>query len=285
MCSKLRFRNSRYPVGNVKHNVKSPSPDRMDRKRSGKERLRIGIRLQTTLLAVIFIIACAAQPPPPPTQPPNYPKPYRVGNKWYQPIPHSRGFVQKGRASWYGKKFHGRKTSSGEIYNMYAMTAAHKTLPLGTYVRVTNLTNHREIVVRINDRGPFVRGRIIDLSYTAAKKMGIVGPGTAPVKLVALGTRRPQAASSSGTPAYVPVDFYSGNFTIQVGAFHDRLNAERLRAKLARSYSNAHIMTYRHGAETFYRVRVGKASTLDQAVEFENRMIQNGFVDAFIIAE
>ena len=245
---------------------------------------QIGPRLPIGLLAVTLFIGCATSTPPPP-RPPNYPKPYRVGKNWYQPIPHSRGFVQKGRASWYGRKFHGRKTSSGEVYNMYAMTAAHKTLPLGTYVRVYNLTNRREIVVRINDRGPFVRGRIIDLSFTAAKKIGIVGPGTAPVKITALGKRAPATASLGEKERYVPIDYYSGNFTIQVGAFVDRTNAERLRAKLARTYSNAHITPYRLGTEIFYRVRVGQAATLEQAIEFESHMIQNGFVDAFIIAE
>jgi rare lipoprotein A len=205
--------------------------------------------------------------------------------KWYHPLPHSRGFSQKGLASWYGKKFHGRKTSSGETYNMYGVSAAHKTLPLGTYVRVRNLKNYAKIDVRINDRGPFVRGRIIDLSYGAAKKLGVVGPGTAPVEITALG--RPMAVKNStmATPAYVPVDFYSGNFTIQVGAFSNVDNAAKLKLKLGRIYENAHIVTDRHTKNAPFKVRVGTCSTLDQATIYETRLMQNGFPDAFIIAE
>ncbi|MDZ7597942.1 MAG: septal ring lytic transglycosylase RlpA family protein [Desulfobacterales bacterium] len=125
----------------------------------------------------------AAKAPPPAVQ---VPKPYQVYGTWYQPLTHARGFTENGRASWYGEKFHGRRTSNGEIYDMYALTAAHKTLPFDTYVKVRNLDNNRSIVVKINDRGPFVSGRIIDLSYTAAKEIGVVGPGTAPVEVVAL---------------------------------------------------------------------------------------------------
>ena len=214
-----------------------------------------------------------------------HPKPYRVGKKWYQPLPHANNFRQRGIASWYGKKFHGRKTSSGEIYNMYAMTAAHKTLPLGTYVNVRHLNNQREIEVRINDRGPFIRGRVIDLSYTAAKKIGIIGTGTAPVEVVALGKAAPLTASKSVVRSYVPVDYSTGNFTIQVGAFSNRDNARRLQQQLGRKYKNAHVTTFFNGKETLYRVRVGRCSTLGQAEEYERIMIENGFKDAVIIAE
>ena len=233
---------------------------------------------------VLFLIAgCATSSPPPTT--PGHPKPYRIGRNWYQPLPHAKDFRQRGKASWYGKKFHGRKTANGEIYNMYAMTAAHKTLPLGTYVSVRNLDNGRKIEVRINDRGPFVRGRIIDLSYTAAKKLGVVGPGTAPVEVVALGKASTTKTPSSSGRSYVPVDYYKGNFTVQVGAFSDRSNAERLQRQLDQEYKNAHITTYHDGYETFYRVRVGKCSTLEQAEKYEGIMIQRGFEGAFAIAE
>jgi len=232
-------------------------------------------------LFLLWVYGCATRTPPPAS--PGHPKAYRIGKNWYQPLPHARDFKQRGKASWYGKKFHGRKTANGETYNMYAMTAAHKTLPLGTYVRVHNLTNNKTIEVRVNDRGPFVRGRIIDLSYTAAKKLEIVGPGTAPVEVVALG--KASKTSSTAKRSYVPVDYYQGNFTIQVGAFSDRSNAERLRGKLDQKYKNAHIATYNDGYTTFYRVRVGKFSTLGQAEESEGHMIQKGFEDAFAIAE
>ena len=113
-------------------------------------------------IVMLFLLQACASAPPPPT-PKGHPKPYRVNGNWYKPMPDAKGFSQRGIASWYGKKFHGRKTSSGEVYDMYAMTAAHKTLPLGTWVRVRRLDSGKQIVVRVNDRGPFVHGRIIDL--------------------------------------------------------------------------------------------------------------------------
>lgn len=232
---------------------------------------------------LLFINGCATSDPPPPKRPPKYPKPYKVYGKWYQPLPDSKGFRQRGLASWYGKDFHGKKTSNGEIYNMYAMTAAHKTLPLGTYVRVHHLANSRSVEVRINDRGPFVRSRIIDLSYSAAKDLGIVGPGTAKVEVVALGT--PTTTDGGTTRSYVPGDYYSGNFTFQVGAFLNYDNAKRLKHKLSQQYQNAHITDYDNGKDIYYRVRVGKATNLEQAAEFETYLIQNGFPDAFAVAE
>jgi hypothetical protein len=134
------------------------------------------IRYLPAIVALLCFISGCATSQPPPQKPAGYPKPYKVFGKWYQPLPDSKDFRQRGIASWYGKDFHGKKTSNGEIYDMYAMTAAHKTLPLGTYVRVHNLENNRKLEVRINDRGPFVRGRIIDLSYTAAKNLDSSGP-------------------------------------------------------------------------------------------------------------
>ena len=236
------------------------------------------------LFSVIpFLLGGCATSEPPPKKPSGYPKPYRVYGKWYQPLPDSKGFRQRGLASWYGKDFHGKKTSNGEIYNMYAMTAAHKTLPLGTYVRVHHLRNNRSVEVRINDRGPFVRGRIIDLSYTAAKDLGVVGPGTAEVEVVALGMLKTTDGGTSRS--FVPADYYSGNFTFQVGAFLNHDNAKRLKRKLNEKYRNAHITTYDNGMDIYYRVRVGKAADLKQAEKFERYLIQNGFPDAFIVAE
>lgn len=232
---------------------------------------------------LFFCFGCSKTKPPQSVA--GYPRPYKVLGKWYQPIPHSQGFSQRGKASWYGKKFHGRKTANGEIYNMYAMTAAHKTLPLGTCVRVKNLQNNKEIDVRINDRGPFVRGRIIDLSFTGAKKLGIVGPGTALVQVTALGTLVRSTAKKDSSRSYVPIDYYKGDFTVQIGAFIDRNNAEKLKQKLDSTYKNAHITTYNNGDETFYRVRVGKCSTLQQAIEYETILIKDGFEGAFAIAE
>jgi len=241
------------------------------------------IRCLPALVGLLFFISGCATSEPPPQKPAGYPKPYKVFGKWYQPLPDSKGFRQRGIASWYGKDFHGKKTSNGEIYDMYAMTAAHKTLPLGTYVRVHNLENNRKLEVRINDRGPFVRGRIIDLSYAAAKELGLVGPGTAKVEIVALGT---PATTDGGTGrTFVQGDYYSGNFTFQVGAFANRENAERLKRKLAEQYKNAHITRYDRGDKVFYRVRVGAFKTLEDAVLNEALLIQDGYADAFMVAE
>lgn len=237
------------------------------------------------LSALFFSLfsGCASVKPPPTT--PGHPKPYKIGKTWYKPLPHARGFDQRGKASWYGKKFHGRKTANGETYNMYAMTAAHKTLPFNTHVRVYNLENGKEIRVRINDRGPFVRGRIIDLSYKAAKKIRMVGSGTASVNIVALGVANKSTTLDSTKRTYHHVNYYQGKFTIQVGAFTNRKNAERLRNKLNQSFKNAHITTYNDGYSIYYRVRVGKCSTLDQAVKYEEIMIKRGFSDAFAVAQ
>ncbi|KGM43302.1 lipoprotein [Alkalispirochaeta odontotermitis] len=231
---------------------------------------------------LFLIIGCGSAYTPPPARPAGHPKPYKVFGKWYQPLPDSKGFRQRGIASWYGKDFHGKKTSNGEIYNMYALTAAHKTLPLGTFVRVRNLENNRLVEVRVNDRGPFVRGRIIDLSYTAAQKIGIVGPGTARVEVTALAT---PAGSGARPRSYKPVDLYSGNFTFQIGAFVNRENARRLTTKLSEQYKNAHIAVYDRGDQVFYRVRVGQFSTLKQAEAQESILIRDGYIDLFIVAE
>jgi rare lipoprotein A len=264
-----------------------------DRRRSGDgigaiQRRRL---LCWALLPVLCLVlaACAQsryRPPKPPASktPSVSPRPYRVNGRWYQPIANARGFEQTGLASWYGRKFHGRKTANGEIYNMYAMTAAHKTLPLGTFVRVHNLGNGKSVDVRVNDRGPFVRGRIIDLSYTAAKRIGVVGPGTARVRVKALGI--PSAKTAAGAKTnYLPIDYYSGNFTFQVGAFAEKANARRLVQKLDKFYKNAHITDYFDGRRTFYRVRVGRANSLKEAERFEQTLVHNGYPQTFIVAE
>ncbi|MFC1815922.1 septal ring lytic transglycosylase RlpA family protein [Thermodesulfobacteriota bacterium] len=234
---------------------------------------------------ILLLFSCGAKKVAPPSRPSGYPKPYKALGKWYQPLLHAKDFTQRGIASWYGRKFHGRKTSNGEIYDMHAMTAAHKTLPLGTYVRVKNLKNKNEIRVRINDRGPFVRGRIIDLSYLGAQKIGIVGPGTAPVEIVALGAMIAPASTKKPSGVYMPMDYYTGTFSIQVGAFTQRSNAEGLKTTLDKKFKNAHITVYNTGKEIFYRVRVGLCTTLEQADQYETIMIKEGFKDAFAVAE
>lgn len=214
-----------------------------------------------------------------PPEPALKPRPYQVFGQWYQPLPHARGYRETGVASWYGKDFHGKPTSSGEIYDMHAKTAAHKTLPLGTVVRVRNPANQRQIELRINDRGPFVAGRVIDLSYAAARHLDIIGPGTAPVEIEAIGTT--VATGSVNDPNV----YYQGTFTIQVGAFTVAENARRLRQELARKYSNAHVVEFRDRKSTYYRVRVTRASNLEQALVYEQRLRQEGFAGAFVVGE
>jgi len=153
------------------------------------------------------------------------------------------GHPQMGVASWYGPGFHGLPTTSGEIYNANDLTAAHPRLPLGTRARVTNLANGSAVDVRINDRGPFVKDRAIDLSYAAAQKIGVVGPGTAPVRIDVI--ERP------------PGDFTYVRYCVQVGSFSEQSKADALRADLAPIYDDVYISPVRGRAELFYRVRVG----------------------------
>jgi rare lipoprotein A len=227
------------------------------------------------------------------------PTDYVVFGKRYQVMPTSSGYVERGIASWYGTKFHGARTSSGETYDMYAMTAAHKSLPLPTYARVTNLDNGRSVVVKINDRGPFVGNRIIDLSYTAAAKLGIIAAGTGRVEVRALDPRQPEpgpslieaertpaapvatlaaadsvpivlppaAATADGSPRRGPAMY------LQVGAFASRDNAEQLRAKLSQvEIPGIQISEGLSNQRPVYRVRIGPLANLDEADRVSARL-------------
>jgi rare lipoprotein A len=213
------------------------------------------------------------------------PKPYVVNGKRYYPLPDAEGFVQFGKASWYGKKFHGRPTASGEIFDMYKKSAAHRTLPLDTYVRVLNLTNRKSTVIRVNDRGPFIKGRVIDLSYSAAKEIDLIGPGVADVKVVALGREAGGIGSGSKRKPLLEVgDFKRGEFTIQVGAFEHKTNASRLAERLRVIFSYVNITTFVDGNNrTLHRVHVSKSKTLEKAGEVEKRLEEMGFIQAFIV--
>ncbi len=172
------------------------------------------------------------------------------------PTPAPAGYTEEGNASWYGNPFNGRRASNGEIYDMYKLTAAHRTLPFETMVRVTNLNNGKSTTVRITDRGPFVDNRIIDLSLAAAREIESVGPGVVPVHLEVLGN----------------VDVTAGFFTVQVGSFRDRANAERLRDRLNLTYSPILIQQYDSPEGTFYRLRVGKVSGEDAAKDLAEQL-------------
>ena len=209
------------------------------------------------------------------------------GRKYY-PLSNVPGFVQFGRASWYGPKFHGKKTSSGEVYNMHSMTAAHKTLPLGTYVQVINLANGKKTVVRINDRGPFVKGRIIDLSYGAARQVGLIGPGVAKVKLVVLGMEVGTWNSPTGPSPIVRVpDIRQGAFTVQIGAFSQRKNALSIADRLKTLFKYVEVIEVKGRAgqsKTLFRVRVSRAKTLKEANMIKDKLKRIGFEEAFVVS-
>ena len=172
------------------------------------------------------------------------------------------GPVQTGEASWYGEEFHGRRTSSREVYDMNDLTAAHNTLPFGTMVMVTNLNNGRSVAVRINDRGPFVKNRVIDLSYAAARAIDMIGSGTAPVRIEVLRELSPPMAAL--------------RFYVQVGSFVQRKNADALRRELAREFSPVSVTSFRTPLQVYYRVRIG-AESREAAAELAGRLSRLGY--------
>lgn len=178
------------------------------------------------------------------------------------------GSFEEGYASWYGVPFHGRRASDGEVYDMHKFTAAHRTLPFNTVVRVTNLGNGRSTVVRINDRGPFVENRIIDLSFAAARELDAIGPGVVPVRLEIL------------SPGMNPS---SGDFAVQIGAFRDAHNAERLRDRLSLSYSPVVIQRFDSADGWYYRVRVGKLCGEEAARRFAEQLRTREGLAPFVV--
>jgi rare lipoprotein A len=214
------------------------------------------------------------------------PSSYVVFGKRYYVLDSSNGFVQRGVASWYGTKFHGRPTSSGEVYNMHAMTAAHKTLPIPVYVHVKNLDNGRSLVVRVNDRGPFVADRIIDLSYAAAKKLGVDGPGTANVEISTVG---PGQALPTSVVRSIPLskDLQPDiPLFIQMGSFSSHLNASNLVKNLHdANESTAQISRLQTDSGLYYRVRVGPLFDIDEANAIVRRLKSKGFQTARIVVQ
>jgi rare lipoprotein A len=179
-------------------------------------------------------------------------------------------YVEVGAASWYGPGFVGNQTSSGEMYEVADLTAAHQTLPLGTRVVVTNLDNGRSVDVRINDRGPFAKGRIIDLSYAAARELALVGPGTAQVRVESID-------EGNGPPGVVW-------YAVQAGAFQDELRATALRSDLAGRFADVYLTSLRTGDALYYRVRLGPYERRNEAVVRARSLAGNG-VPAMVVEE
>jgi rare lipoprotein A len=262
------------------------------------------------------------------------PPSYVVNGRRYHTLTTSSGYRERGIASWYGTKFHGHRTSSGETYDMYRMSAAHKSLPLPTYARVTNLRNKRSVIVKVNDRGPFHDNRIIDLSYAAAAKLGILGEGTGLVEVEAIDPQRyaqhrqPQQqplrnihasqpkvsklalnAVSRDTPAAVVTDAavrlpavaapetdpgrtadpvsVQPSLYLQVGAFRNRSNAERLRSRLGGSGlpGELHISEGFANEQRVYRVRFGPLASVESADELARQLAEHGIPSPRVVID
>lgn len=224
---------------------------------------------------------------PPRAAPPSArgnPESYVVLGRRYFVLPTNEGYLERGIASWYGTKFHGRSTSNGERYNMYEMTAAHKTLRLPAYAQVTNLRNGKQVTVRINDRGPFHDNRIIDLSYAAAQQLDMIGEGTALVEVAIVGADGRVAGNTARAGGWRDESHLLNRIYVQVGAFTLRDNAERLLERLRRErFDNAQIQRERD--RELHRVRIGPLSTVlatDQVVE---RLQRLGLAEHQVVVE
>ena len=221
-------------------------------------------------------------------------RPYVVFGKTYYPMKSAIGFTQRGIASWYGKKFHGNRTSSGEQYDMYAMTAAHKTLPLPSYVRVTNISNGRSVIVRVNDRGPFLHKRIIDLSYSAASKLGIAARGTGQVEIEAITPGNYSGDHSPGVTTKAIPDEKSkiittktlGNAYLQVGAFSNHDNAKKLRDRIKRlDIDRVVIHPTVVDNRKIYRVRVGPLTNAEEGSQIADRVSSIGISGSHVVVD
>jgi len=258
-----------------------------------------------------------AEPTPQPVTPSRYGNPasYVVFGRRYHVLPDADGYRKEGIASWYGEKFHGRRTSSGEPYDMYQFTAAHKTLPLPTYARVTNLRNGQSVVVRINDRGPFHDNRLIDLSYAAASRLGIVETGTGEVVVEALSGEeeispvpepprraaevpRVQTTAAAPVPQVgrpeplatepAPLPTAGRGLYLQLGAFASRENAEQLRARLLleRESPLPVLIQRTAGAESaVYRVRLGPLASREEADRLAAQFTGEGFDSTHVMVD
>lgn len=202
-------------------------------------------------------------------------RPYRVLGKDYTVLPNGKDFTQRGTASWYGSKFHGHLTSNGEVYDMYTMSAAHKTLPIPSYVRVFNEENNKQIIVRVNDRGPFHDGRIIDLSYAAAYRLGVLSTGTAKVNIQAIYFPTPSDRSLEEL-ADPHINF------IQITASRDKAKINHLAQKLENKYR---VKSKIEAVNGFYRLRLGPIGQRQLADTLLQNLKRDGFPDSFLIEQ
>ncbi len=211
------------------------------------------------------------------------PQSYVVFGRRYHTLPDHKGYSARGIASWYGSKFHGQRTSSGEAYDMYAMTAAHKTLPLPSYVRVTNLKNNRSVVVKVNDRGPFHDNRLIDLSYTAAWKLGITAEGTGLVEVVSINPQDPKP-SAPEKPARLKKGNMLPELFLQVGAFGSSENAQRLKKRLEEQLrTQVLIENSDNPRRPIYRVQVGPIASVELADHLSQKLARLGIADPHVV--
>nr|WP_199045147.1 septal ring lytic transglycosylase RlpA family protein [Dyella sp. ASV24] len=204
--------------------------------------------------------------------------PYTVLGQTYNVLASPNGYVERGIASFYGNKFHGYKTSSLEDYDMYQFSAAHKTLPIPSYARVTNLENGKSVIVRINDRGPFHENRVIDLSYAAAVRIGVWPKGTGLVEVRAIDPSQPLSAQTLPPPPPPPKPASPGpGIYLQVGAFSDATNAERVAQQLrAANFAPVQVVNAQINGRNIQRVRVGPLAGVDQADDVTSRIENMG---------
>lgn len=207
------------------------------------------------LLTLIFAMSCG-----------RYKYPWRTpAPKTYEEKNDVSGNVQVGLASWYGIEEHNNRAASGERFDKNELTAAHKALPMDSIVRVTNLENGRDVIVRINDRGPFVKGRIIDLSYAAAKEVGLLGPGTVKVKVEVISTPNRDD------------NYFKGRYIIQVGSFKNKNNAYNLKNKLSAKFDNVDVYEYSLNSDKYYRVRLSSYNSRNDAQDEYKKLRKLGY--------
>lgn len=207
-------------------------------------------------------------------------RPYTIRGVKYHPLKTAKGFSEEGYASWYGQKFHGHKTANGEIYDMFEMTAAHKTLPLPSFVRVTNLVNGRQVVVRVNDRGPFHSGRVIDLSYAAALKLDLLNKGVKKVKVDVIHVDRTGNITVGRFPSIIEKNTKSPNqqVFIQVAALQNKTQIDRLARGLKTLYQHPYKKKFEKG---IYKLHLGPMKSEYEADQLLNELKLNDYPDAY----